>query len=116
MLVTSTAGPQRVIGFNLDFAFTTDVVAAVSCDSMDRIKGVVAYTAAPPAAPVLEFSTNGVTWEATTAIAADAAIAPAGSGFTWDRPILAWRFARITLAQGGLGVTAQACVELWPRA
>jgi len=115
MLVQSQGAPTKVIGFTNAFAFTSTVVAQVSCEGMDRIKGVVAYSAGVATAPTLEFSMDGATWKGTTAIGADAAIAPANSGYTWDRPVLSWRFARITLTQGGVGVTAQACVELWPR-
>lgn len=117
MLVQSQQQPVRIIGFtSASNTFLVNQVAQASCDGMARCTGAVAYTAAPGGPPTIEVSVDGSTWEATTALVADAAILPAGSGFTWNFLIGAWRFIQITLPQGGVGVTAQACVELWPRA
>lgn len=112
MLVDSIRKPLRFIGFS-PRALAADLVGATPCDGMERIKGIVKYSAAA-GPPVMEVSNDGLTWQATAAITADASLLPAGSGYVFDRDLYGWRFVRVTIPDAG-ATTVEANVEVWPR-
>jgi len=112
MLVKSNRKPSRIMGFT-SRALGAPAIVAASCDGMERVVGLVVYTAAG-GPPTIEFSNDGITWEVQAAIPADPDILPAGSGYTFDRQVLAWRWVRVSVPDAGV-TTVTANVELWPR-
>lgn len=112
MLVDAVRKPFRFIGLS-PRALGAPLVGATPCDGMEKVKGIVKYSAAA-GPPVMEVSNDGVNWFGTAVIAADAALLPAGSGYAFDRDLFGWRFVRVTIPDAG-ATTVEANVEVWPR-
>lgn len=112
MLAKSPQKPSRIMGFTAR-ALAAPAVVVASCDGMERLVGVVAYTAAA-GPPTIEVSNDGIVWEATAPVPADPDILPAGSGYAFDRQLVAWRWVRVSIPGAG-ATTVTTNVELWPR-
>lgn len=112
MLVDAVRKPFRFVGFT-SRALTAPVIGATACDGMEKLKGIVKYSAAA-GPPMIEVSNDGISWFGTTALAADPALLPAGSGYAFDRDLTGWRFVRVTIPDAG-ATTVEANVETWPR-
>lgn len=110
-MIVQDRKPLPIFARSTGDTFTSNAVATVPCMGMRRVVGNVKYSAAIVTVPTLEFSADGVNYEASYNFTAD----PAGTNlYAIDEDVQAWKYARITITAAGAGNNARGSVEILP--
>lgn len=114
-MLATTDSMNVFVANDSDTSFGAQKQVVAPCERMYSFVGEMAYRGgAPAAAPVIEFSIDGQSWDYLQSAPAGANPAPGVTLYTWDVLIETWAFVRLTVDPPAAAGTVRGSARIRP--